>query len=115
MQKVQTPYVLLFDADLSNIQIDEIHTMLASINDDPRIDMGILRRIYSSWYIKLFYKELILSGQRILKTQDLKDVFYKSFDKYQLEVAINMHMEKHKKIIVWYPFSAENVLKHRKR
>lgn len=71
----------------------------------PEIDMGILRRIQAKRYVKVLYRELILSGQRMLKTQDFKEVFKKKFEKYQLEVAINSFMEKNKKIVVRYPFS----------
>jgi hypothetical protein len=81
---------------------------------NSEIDMGILRRVYAKRYIKLFYRELVLSGQRMLRTEDLKKVFEQKFEKYQLEVAINTFMQKHRKIVVWYPFSAENTFKTQK-
>jgi hypothetical protein len=113
---VITPYVLLFDADLFDIKKDEIILMIENMQHNSQIDMGILRRISSDWYIKLFYRELILSGQRMLKTQDLKDAFAAtSINRYQLEVAINMYMKRHKKLTLRYPFSAENTFKHHKR
>jgi glycosyltransferase involved in cell wall biosynthesis len=116
LQQVTTPYVLLFDADLTQIQTDEISYMIDSLYAHPRIDMGILRRISSDWYIKLFYRELLLSGQRILRTQDLHDIFASaSIHKYQLEVAINAYMKQHRKTTVRYPFSADNTFKHHKR
>gem|GEM_PF-6511689 len=52
---------MTFDADLSNIKTNEIELMIESMYQDDRIDMGILRRITSSRYIKLLYRELILS------------------------------------------------------
>jgi hypothetical protein len=73
-----------------------------------------LRRIYAKWYIKLFYRELILSGQRIIKTADLHQVFEQNFERYQLEVAINKFMQDNKKTVVRYPFSAENTFKSKK-
>ena len=90
--------------------------MIESIYADNRIDMGILRRVSSARHIKLFYRELILSGQRMLRTQDLRDIFADcTIDRYQLEVAINRYMKRHHKTMVRYPFSAENMFKHHKR
>lgn len=115
LKKVKTDYVFLFDADLTNIKTKEINTLISSIYDNPEIDMGILRRIYAKRYIKFLYRELILSGQRMLKTNDLKTIFTQKFDKYQLEIAINTYMQKHKKTVVWYPFSGNNSFKTDKR
>ncbi len=111
LKKVTTDYVFLFDADLSHIKIEEITRLIQAMYDYPEIDMWILRRIYAKWYIKLLYRELILSGQRMMRTEDLKKVFHKKFDRYQLEVAINTYMYKHNKTTVRFPFSADNSLK----
>lgn len=111
LKKVNTDYVFLFDADISNIKIQEINDLIQTLYDNVDIDMWILRRIYAKWYIKLLYRELILSGQRMIKTQDLKNIFTKKIDWYQLEVAINQYMYNNKKITVWFPFSWENSFK----
>jgi glycosyltransferase involved in cell wall biosynthesis len=75
LQKLDTEYVFLFDSDLKNIDIKEIIYAIEHMYQHPEIDMGILRRVYAKRYIKLFYRELILSGQRMLRTSDLKKVF----------------------------------------
>ena len=111
LKKVKTDYVFLFDADLSNIKIHEVIRLIETMYRYPEIDMWILRRIYAKRYIKLLYRELILSWQRIIRTNDLKNVFKNKFDRYQLEVAINTYMHKNKKTTVRFPFSAENSLK----
>jgi glycosyltransferase involved in cell wall biosynthesis len=115
LKQVKTEYICMFDSDLKNIKIQEIIHMIKHIFDHPEIDMGIMRRIRAKRYIKLLYRELILSGQRILKTQDLHNVFQQPCEKYQLEVAINTYMEIHKKTVVRYPFSGENSQKSQKR
>ncbi len=115
LKKVDTSHLFLFDADLKNIRINEIKEVIKNIKQNPEIDMWILRRVMSKWYIKLFYRELILSWQRILKTSDLKNIYQKKFNKYQLEIAINDFMEKNKKTIVRFPFSAKNTFKQDKR
>lgn len=105
----------MFDSDLKGIKINEISYMIKDIYRHPEVDMGILRRIHAKRYIKIFYRELVLSGQRILKTQDLKEIFKKKFERYQLEVAINAFMQKKRKIVLWYPFTGENTFKSEKR
>lgn len=115
LKKTKTSHLFLFDADLKNIKINEIKNVINSIKENPEIDMWILRRIMSKRYIKLLYRELILSWQRILKTKDLKEIYKEKFNKYQLEIAINDFMEKNKKIVVRFPFSANNTFKSDKR
>lgn len=116
LKHVTTPYVMTFDSDLTHINPTEIINMIESMYAHPSIDMGILRRISSNWYIKLLYRELILSGQRMLRTEDLRNIFLqRPINKYQLEVAINMYMTQHYKLTLRYPFSAENMFKYQKR
>ncbi|NOZ43951.1 MAG: hypothetical protein GXP45_02205 [bacterium] len=88
--------------------------MISSLYERTEIDMGILRRIYAKWYIKLLYRELILSGSRMLRRSDLTKIFQHTFSDYQLEVAINDYMRKYKKQVMWYPFSANNIFKSKK-
>jgi glycosyltransferase involved in cell wall biosynthesis len=99
LQKVNSKYVFLFDADLTNIKNKEITSLIESINQNPKISMWILKRIHAKRYIKILYRELILSGQRMLTTVDLKDIYKNKFDKYQLEVAINTYMQKNSSTI----------------
>lgn len=115
LDKVQTEYVLLFDADITNIKIQEIEDMIKQLYNDTQIDMWILRRISAKRYIKLFYRELILSGQRMMRTKDLQDIFHKKIEKYQLEIAINTYMTQQKKTTVRFPFTWENQFKQKKR
>lgn len=115
LKKVKTEYVCMFDSDLKGIKTQEIIYMIENMYQHSEIDMGILRRIHAKRYIKLFYRELILSGQRMLRTKDLLEVYKEEFEKYQLEVAINTFMEKQKKTIVRYPFTGENTFKSQKR
>lgn len=111
---VETNYVFLFDADLKKVDINEVISVIDGMYQDSTIDMWILRRVLSKWYIKLLYRELILSGQRMMRTEDINKVFEDEFDKYQLEIAINTYMHKNKKNVVRYPFSAENTFKSQK-
>lgn len=115
LKKVKTEYVCMFDSDLKKINTKEVTYMIENMFLHPEIDMGILRRIHAKRFIKIFYRELILSGQRMLRTKDLHKIYEDNFEKYQLEVAINTFMEKNKKIVVRYPFTGENTFKGQKR
>lgn len=115
IKKTKTQYVFLFDSDLKKIKPEEIIYTIKHMYQNPEINMWIMRRMHAKRYIKIFYRELILSGQRILRTQDLRKIFNEKFERYQLEVAINTFMEKNKKTVVRYPFSGENSRKREKR
>lgn len=115
LKTVTTEYIFLFDADLTNIKIKEVIAVVESMYKNEEIDMWILRRIYAKRYIKLLYRELILSWQRMLRSDDLREIFKERFERYQLEVAINAYMQKKKKIVVRYPFSGNNSFKADKR
>lgn len=114
LQEVKTKYIFMFDSDLKWVKKNEIIYTIEHMYNHPEVSMGILRRIGAKWHVKMLYRELILSGQRMLSTEDLKKIFEHKFEKYQLEVAINTFMEKNKKIVVRYPFSAENTEKSKK-
>ena len=115
VKATKTEYVFMFDSDIKEIKTEEIVYTIKHMYKYPKIDMGILRRTRAKWYIKILYRELILSGQRMLRTKDLEEIFTQSVEKYQLEVAINTFMEKRKKTVVRYPFSGENSCKSEKR
>lgn len=115
LKQSKSDYVFLFDSDLKWINKKEIQHVIQNMYQNPQIDMWIMRRIHAKRYIKLLYRELILSWQRMLKTSDLRKVFQRKFEKYQLEVAINTFMQDHQKVVVRYPFSGENTSKSDKR
>lgn len=115
LKHVKTAYILLFDADLSNIKIGEIENSITKMLSDQSIDMIILRRIIESKFLSLIRHDIVMSGQRILKTKDLRKVFEKQFKGYQLEMSINDYMMKKNKKVYWMPLSTSNpkkVFKH---
>ncbi len=73
--------------------------------------MIILRRIDDITSNAWARQDIITSGQRILKTSDLINIFQGSFSNYQLEVVTNAYMIKHNKIVYWMPFSIHNSTK----
>lgn len=111
---IDTKYTLMFDADLYDIKSLEIEVAVEKIQADPKIDMIILRRIVESRFLSLIRHDVVMSGQRILKTEDLVSVAKLHPNKYQIEMAVNHHLNLHKKKAYWMPITTKNPKKHAK-
>ncbi|HEY4650512.1 MAG TPA: glycosyltransferase family 2 protein [Pontibacter sp.] len=112
LRHVQHKTLLLMDADLQDLRKDELEAALEAYQNHPSVDMIIMRRINSPWFVKWYRSDVLLSGERILQTADLKQVVNRQKLKcYQLEVAINRYMLHHRKVVRWMPWSAMNTYK----
>jgi len=107
MKIAQGEYILLFDADLTNINHDEIDYVLDKIVKNPKIDMVIFSRKTPRFITKLNRFDLIYSGERVLRKKDLFEIFKTKPTKFQLEIAINKYMIDHRKNVFY--FSSSNV------
>lgn len=114
LSQVKTEYVFFFDADLQWVKKDEVEFVIKSLYSHPEIDVWILRRIYTKRFVRIFMTDLLLSWQRMLKTDDANKIFAWRMSGYQMEIAINTYMYKNKKKWVRFPFSAENTFKREK-
>lgn len=100
LEYVSAEYVLLLDGDLLNINDRELGNAIQKITNDPEIDMIILRRVADKTAPSWTRQDIVTSGQRILKKDDLKNVFQKYPPGYPIEWALNIYMLKnHKKYI----------------
>jgi glycosyltransferase involved in cell wall biosynthesis len=115
LQAVESPYVMLMDADLQHLEQNELAQIVQLIDKCPEVDMLILRRLNAEWFVKMNRADILLSGERILKTDDLRAILEKPVDGFQLEMAINEFMWKHHKTVRWVPWSATNTYKMDKR
>lgn len=107
--------IILLDADLKNIDQDEISNAINKyILLD--LDMLILRRVNSLPLVKLIRADTLLSGERILKKHHLSQILMSGVDGYQLEVATNQYFIDNNlyKKCYWSPSSAVNNYKFRK-
>ena len=111
LQAVENELVLLMDADLQELRQEEIEHAIDSFRLHPAIDMIILRRINSPWFVRWYRSDILLSGERLIRKTDLAQVMQLRMKRYQLEVAINRYMLKHRKIVRWMPWSAMNTYK----
>jgi glycosyltransferase involved in cell wall biosynthesis len=111
---IKTPLVCLFDADLTNFSPNVLSKVILLMKKNPKVDGVIMRQKDDPMLAKMFRFDILVSGERILKTNDLKSVLQKNFVNYQLELAINEFWMRHGKIVVWFPFASQNKFKFQK-
>ena len=115
VQAVESPYVMLMDADLQHLEQNELGQIVQLVGQCPEVDMLILRRLNAEWFVKMNRADILLSGERILRTDDLRVILEKPVEGFQLEMAINEYMWKNHKTVRWVPWSATNTYKMDKR
>ncbi len=109
LQQAKGDYILLLDADLRNLNYNEIEAAITKIRDGRGIDMIVLRRINAPFFIKLVRGDILVSGERILKKEDLKKILESLKPiRYQLEFAINKWMMDNNNNVYWVPSSTLN-------
>ncbi|MCJ8164782.1 glycosyltransferase family 2 protein [Pontibacter sp. E15-1] len=108
---VKNETLLLMDADLQGLRSDEVEVAIGALHTLPAIDMIILRRINSPWFVRWYRSDVLLSGERLLRKSDLEQAMLQPVQRYQLEVGINRYMLRHKKVVCWMPLSARNTYK----
>ncbi|WP_266203189.1 glycosyltransferase family 2 protein [Pontibacter kalidii] len=111
LKDVRHEVLLMMDADLQDLRKYELEAALEAYQKYASVDMIIMRRINSPWFVKWYRSDVLLSGERILRTADLRQVLRQQLKCYQLEVAINRYMLRHKKVVRWMPWSAMNTYK----
>lgn len=115
LKNTNSDYVFILDADLKNLKAEDFKKGIKKIFTNKKIDMIILRRVFASLESSWFRADTIFSGERILKKDDLFEIFSTLKPKgYQLEIAINTYMIKNHKNVYWMPSSAINVFKRTK-
>lgn len=106
LARVQSPYVLLLDADLQALQANGLEEAIELIQNKP--DIVILQRIHEPFFVRLFRFDIILSGQRILKTAILREILKTDYQHYDLEVAMNAYAVEHSLRVAVFPISVVN-------
>ncbi|PJE61593.1 glycosyl transferase, partial [Candidatus Roizmanbacteria bacterium CG10_big_fil_rev_8_21_14_0_10_39_12] len=112
LDKAIGSYILLMDADLLKLKHTEIDTIIAYMKNHPSVDMLLLKDSHPHWITKMTRHDIVLTGKRILKSKDLKQVFAEMKPKkYQIEVGINIYMVNHHKNVIHTQFSCSNTVK----
>ena len=91
LQLVTTEIVFLLDADLKNIEEEEISNAIDKFKL-LNLDMLILRRLNTSFLPKLIRADTLLSGERILSKSNLAEILKTNVKGYELEITINQYM-----------------------
>lgn len=108
-------YIFLLDADLQGLNHQELEKGLDVIRKDTSVDMIIFKRLDPPLIVKLSRGAVLISGQRIIKKDDLVLALdrYKPRG-YELEFALNQYMMDKQKHVYWMPISASNTRSTRK-
>lgn len=114
MKRARGDYILLLDADLLGVKKDELEFVITNMLQRPEIDMLILKRTKTPFLSRLIRSDLVFSGERIIKKNDLKKILDQPLTKYQLEIAANKYMIDNKKTFYWFQASTENTPKVKK-
>lgn len=108
LKQIKSIYVFLLDADLKNINSKEFKGAIDTMKNEPQLDMLILQRINEPFLVRLFRFDIILSGQRILKTKYLSQILNDNISHYDLEIAINEYAKRNNLRTNTFPISAIN-------
>jgi glycosyltransferase involved in cell wall biosynthesis len=85
---------LLVDADLRHLDPTEVSEAIGAMRSETDTGMVILSRNNAPWYLKMLRINTLLSGERLLRTEDLITVLSGQIKGYQIETAINLYMWK---------------------
>ncbi|MFZ5376064.1 MAG: glycosyltransferase [Patescibacteria group bacterium] len=111
LKQVTTSHVMMFDADLIGLKPAECERGINYVLGHQDVDMLVFRQENSFIVTKLAGACVSYSGQRVLKTRLLRDVFTKKVKGYQIEAAINQLCIDKKKKVYWTKLSATNTRK----
>lgn len=118
VKKAKFRNIILIDGDLNNLKVEEIDPGLELFLTSGKYDMIIFRRKKLLPHVKVgslfFRRDLVESGIRILKKHDLVESLKLAPQRYQLEMAINLHLMRQNKKASWMYFSATNTSKVKK-
>jgi len=113
LSQLKTDLTLLFDADIRGLKPAEIQGGIRSLQQNPLISMLIFRRLHSPLIARLIRADIMLSGERIIKTSILRAAMTQSPPpvQYSMEPAINQYCLDHHLAVVWFPASTYNTYK----
>lgn len=114
LSKSRGENILLFDADLSGLIPSQIENAIDVFGNRPELDMIILRRMNDPWIARLLRTDTTISGQRLLRTRDLKKILSIPPKRFGTELAINDYMIREGKHVGWMPLVCSDIRKLQK-
>jgi glycosyltransferase involved in cell wall biosynthesis len=88
--------IFLLDADLEGLDSTELSQTITRYGQGD-IDVLIMGRKSTNWFVRLNRGDIIFSGQRIVKKEDLIQTFSSKPTGYQLEIAMNKTLRQHRR------------------
>lgn len=104
--------ILLFDADLTGINVNQLARAIRIFNAKRNFDMIILRRLDDPWHI--IRTDIVISGQRLIRTNDLMHILRTHPKRFEVELAINDYMLTQHKRVGWLPLACRDIYKREK-
>ncbi len=111
LEQARENNILLFDADLQEINIKQLDAAIAAFSSSLWVDMMILRRVKDLLLCRILRFEIVLSGERLMRKCDLAQALESNPLGYQLELAINDYMVSNDKWVCWMPLSSQHTVK----
>ncbi|GGM94184.1 glycosyl transferase [Thermus composti] len=116
LKAVETPFVLLLDADLLGLRPEHLHALLEPVaQGQAEMTVGVFQggRLSTDWAMRL---TPFLSGQRALRTADLKGVPGLERARYDLELLLTRHAKARGWRVRYLPLKGvSQVMKEEKR
>lgn len=108
---VRTSHVLLLDADLKNLNVEQINRGVRAALSQKNLDMLIFVRTAPGNVASVY------SGDRVVKTDILQASldYYHHAKSFQLEAAVNQYCMDNQKSVWWMPITASNTFQMEKR
>lgn len=108
---IHTPWVCLFDADLTNVSVSELQNGFEK-TATTTTDMIVFRQITDSWLFKILKLNIFLSGERCIKTSTLKKFFSINHPtNYRLEIDLHHWFASNHLLWTTSPLTTTNKLK----
>lgn len=108
IKHAKNPYILLFDADLQNVNGEELEKIIQKFLLNPPAMLIFQVKTTHSAIDGFINRYVIFSGTRILKKSDLIEVLRSNPKNFEIEPAINDYFIKHKKTVLWTKCSLLN-------
>lgn len=110
LQYVKTSYVFLIDADLIRLTSSMLSAVI-HYTLQHKVDMMIVRRIKTLPTTRVLKLDILVAGERLMRTEHLRKVLENKLTGYELEPAINDFYLKNNKNVV---FTTQNLEQYRK-
>lgn len=116
-KSLDSEYVIMIDADIKNLDTAVVEEALDYVLRKSDTDMLIFKRAHEpiDFLSRLLRSATLLSGERIVRTKDLQEVMKKNPKGYQLEVVMNLYMEKNNKKVCFMQSPVVNPFKKDRR